>query len=149
MLNTTRRKSLLVALVILASSAVVAFAAYRVREAVLFSRLSEAEKKIVGAWSWTYLESVGRMIFTADHRVKEGFPRRDEEQPPRSDRDFAYGTFGTWRLEDDVLILVTDTDLRPWAEPIKGKIRRLKIVSIDDDKIVFEGDHSPFERIHR
>jgi hypothetical protein len=89
------------------------------------------------------------MIFTADHRVKEGFPRRDDERPPRSDRDFSYGTFGTWRLEDDVLILVTDTDLRPWAEPIKGKIRRLKIVSIDDNKIVFEGDHSPFERIHR
>src|SRR5215831_17894963 len=146
MLHATRGKKLLFALVILASSAIVAFAAYRVREAVLFARLPEAEKKIVGAWSWTYLEGVGRMIFTPDHRVKEGFPKGDDERPPRSDRDFAYRTFGTWHLEHDVLVLITDTDLRPWAEPIMGKIRREKIVSIDDNRIVFEGNHSPFER---
>jgi hypothetical protein len=29
------------------------------------------------------------------------------------------------------------------------KIHREKIVSIDDNKIVFEGDHSPLERVHR
>ena len=32
------------------------------------------EQKIVGAWSWTYIEGKGRMVFTADHKLKEGFP---------------------------------------------------------------------------
>jgi hypothetical protein len=30
-------------------------------------RLTPMEKKIVGSWQWTYIEGVGRMVFTPDH----------------------------------------------------------------------------------
>ena len=87
MLSTTRRR-FFVALVIALSVVLVTVAASQIRQAVLFARLSDTEKKIVGAWSWTYLEGVGRMIFTADHRVKEGFPPEDPDKPAIRDRDF-------------------------------------------------------------
>ncbi len=155
MLSATRRKlfgRLAIALVVV----LVAFAAYSICQAVLFARLSDTEKKIVGAWSWTYIEGVGRMIFSADHRVKEGFPPDDSDKPAVHDRDFTYLLSGSWRVEGDVL--VTDITNQPvidrWGNmPDKPefdrKIRREKIVSIDDKKIVFEGDHSSLERVHR
>jgi hypothetical protein len=168
MLSATRHKKLLLAFILLAGGAVVAFAACRIRDALLFSRLSEAEKKIVGAWSWTYLEGVGRMIFTADHRVKEGFPPPDATRPAVRDSDFEYLLSGTWRVEGDILIIEIDNHLllemlshrtllqivlflprNSFKPEFEKKIHREKIVSIDDNKIVFEGDHSPLERVHR
>jgi hypothetical protein len=156
MLDTTRRRTILVALLIALSVAIVAITAYQVRQAVLFGRLSDIEKKVVGAWSWTYIEGVGRMIFSADHRMKEGFPPDDLNKSAVHDRDFTYLLSGTWRVEGDLLVTDIDNHLLierfRWGSLDKPefdrKIRRDKIVSIDENKIVFEGNHS-LERVHR
>ena len=70
------------------------------------------EQKIVGAWSWTYIEGKGRMVFTADHKIKEGFPPDEEMGRPLRDDDFTYVRSVTWHLEGDVL--VTETDNTPY-----------------------------------
>jgi hypothetical protein len=165
MLNTRRRLS--AALVIALCVVLVAVVASQIRRAVVFGRLSDTEKKIVGAWSWTYIEGVGRMIFTADHRVKEGFPPEDPNKPAIRDRDFTYLLSGMWHVEGDVLVtdinnqLLLDlagrrgflnwlfSDPPPQKPEFDRKIRREKILSIDDKRIVFEGGHSALERVHR
>ena len=154
MLSTTLRRKLLVAVLIALVVALAGVAGYYARHAVLVARLSDAEKKIVGAWSWTYIEGVGRMIFGVDRRVKEGFPPDDPEKPAVHDADFTYLLSGIWHVEGD--ILVTDISNQPlidgWgdlpAKPaLERKVRREKIVSIDDKKIVF-GDGSSLNRVH-
>ena len=65
MLHVTRHKKLLLALVFLAGSAVVGFATYRIRDAKLFSRLSATEKQVIGVWTWTTIDAVGRMRIRA------------------------------------------------------------------------------------
>lgn len=154
MLKANRGRKVLVALVIAAAITLAAVAANQIRQAVLFARLSDTEKKIVGAWSWTYIEGVGRMIFTADRKVKEGFPPDDSEQPAIHDRDFTYLLSGTWHIEGD--ILVTDITNQPlidrWRSMLDKpefdrKVRREKIVSIDDEKMVFT-DGSSLARVH-
>lgn len=112
---------------------------------------------MVGAWSWTYIEGVGRMIFSADHTVKEGFPPDDKDGRKISDEEFEIVQAGTWRVEGDILI--TEMDNKPLIEilqrlapgevqPFKKETKRQKIVSIDDKKMVFE-DRSTLERVHR
>jgi hypothetical protein len=155
MLDTTRRRTILVALLIALSVAIAAIAGYQVRQAVLVGRLSDIEKKVVGAWSWTYIEGVGRMIFSADHRVKEGFPPDDLNKPAVHDRDFTYLLSGTWRVDGDVL--VTDIDNHLLIEHFRRSSlekpefdrtsRRDKIVTTDENKIVLDGNHS-LERVH-
>src|SRR3954467_8182931 len=104
MLSTTRGRKLLLTAAVALDLTVAAVAGYQIRQSVLFARLSDTEKKIVGAWSWTYLEGVGRMIFTADHRVKEGFPPEEPNKPAIRDRDFTYLSSGMWHVEGDVLV---------------------------------------------
>jgi hypothetical protein len=113
-------------------------------------------KKIVGAWSWTYIEGRGRMVFTTDHKVKAGFPPEEDKGRPLRDEDFTYLQSGTWRLEGD--ILVTEMDNSPYItwydqtfkdEPeemwrcehpvLKKQVQRQKIVTIDDEKMLFDG----------
>ncbi|HYJ04493.1 MAG TPA: hypothetical protein VEX43_05125 [Chthoniobacterales bacterium] len=96
MVKTTRQKRLLIALVILAGSAVVAFAAFRVREAVLFARLSDTEKKVIGVWTWTSIDAVGRMKIRPDHRLDMWFieSKRDEDHP-----DARSVIRGRWKIE--------------------------------------------------
>jgi hypothetical protein len=130
----------------LLSIAGVTLAARYVRQAWLIAHLSATEKAIVGAWSWTYISGTGRIVFAADHKMKEGFPRGADHALIR-DSDFVYGTFGTWCLEGDVLVMVTDSDLRPWAEPIKGRVSRAKIVKIDQSRMTFE-DGSGYDRMN-
>ena len=166
MLNATRCKKLLVTMVVLASSIFVALTVHYVRQVVLLARLSPAEKKIIGAWSWTYLEGVGRMIFTADHRVKEGFPPDDPNKPAVRDRDFTYTLSGTWRVEGDVLVTDIDNQLLidlagrrgflnwlfsdppSYMPAFDRKVRHERIISIDDQKMIFEAG-SPLQRVHR
>jgi len=97
---------------------------------------------------------VGRMIFSADHRVKEGFPPDDPEKPAVHDRDFTYLLSGPWNIEGDILI--TDITNQPLIDGWQGtldkpefdrRVRREKIVSIDDKKMVFE-DGSSLARVH-
>jgi hypothetical protein len=115
------------------------------------------ERQVVGAWSWTYIEGVGRMIFSADHTVKEGFPPDDKDGRKISDSEFEIVQAGTWRLERDVL--VTEMDNRPLREmiqrlapselpPLKRETKRRRIVTIDDKKMVFD-DGSYLERVNR
>ena len=158
MLKIARGRNFLVALIIVAIAAVVVgFVAYQIRQAVLFARLSATEKKIVGAWSWTYVEGVGRMVFTADHKVKEGFPPDDPNRPAIRDSDFTYLSSGTWRVEGDVLVTDIDNHLLIERFPRRSslerpefdrKVRRERIVSIDDEKMLFENG-SPLERVKR
>ena len=140
--------------------------AYQIYQAVLFARLSATEKKIVGAWSWTYLEGVGRMVFTADHRVKEGFPPDDPNRPAIRDNDFTYSLSGTWRVEGDALVREIDNHLllemfshrtllqkvfsppNSYKPEFEKKIRRDRIVRLDDKKMLFEDGHS-LDRVRR
>lgn len=105
MLHTARPKKLVVALVILASTAVVAFAAYRVREAVLFAHLSDSEKKVIGVWTWTSIDAVGRMKIRPDHRLVMWFieSKRDEDRP-----DARSVIHGRWRVEGTEFTYVYD-----------------------------------------
>jgi hypothetical protein len=120
-------------------------------------RLSPTEQKIVGAWSWTYIEGVGRIIFTADHKVREGFPPDEKDGRKIGNDEFDIVRAGTWRLEGDVLI--TKMDNRPLIRIIERldpsnipalekKVERRKIVKIDGNKIVFDNGHS-LDRVKR
>jgi hypothetical protein len=119
--------------------------------------LSPMEHKIVGAWSWTYIEGVGRMMFASDHTLRMGFPPDEKDGRKISDSEFEILKAGTWRVEGDVLI--TETDNKPLIELLqriapsevpafKKETQRLRIVSIDDNKIVFD-NRSVLERVHR
>jgi hypothetical protein len=125
------------------------------------NRLSPIEQKVVGAWSWTYIEGKGRMVFTPDHKVKEGFPPEEDPHRPLRDDDFMYLRSGTWHVEDGVL--VTETDNTPyiaWFDktfpkdssekrpPLDKKVERQKITSIDAEKMLF-ADGYFLERDHR
>ena len=123
------------------------------------------EQKIVGAWSWTYISGKGRMVFTADHKVKEGFPPDEEQGRPLRDDDFTYLRSGTWRLEGDVL--VTETDNTPWIAwhdktfpdestedrdrrrpKLEKEVERKRIVHVDTEKMVFDDGYF-LDRDHR
>lgn len=41
---------------------------------VRLNQLSPTEQKTLGAWSCTHIEGAGRSMFTADYRVRAGFP---------------------------------------------------------------------------
>jgi hypothetical protein len=121
------------------------------------ARPSAMEQQVVGAWSWTYIEGVGRMIFSADHRVKEGFPPDDKDGRKIGDSEFEIVQAGTWRLEGDML--VTEMDNRPLRDmiqhlspsevpPFEKKTERKKIISIDDKRMKFD-DGSYLDRVHR
>ncbi len=118
-------------------------------------QLSPTEQKIVGAWSWTYIEGVGRIVFTADHEVREGFPPDDKDGRKIGDDEFDIVWAGTWRLEGKVLI--TEMNNRPLIKLIehldpsnrpalKKKVERRKIVKIDANKMVFDNGYS-FDRV--
>ena len=129
------------------------------------------ERKIVGAWSWTYIEGKGRIVYTADHKVKEGFEPEEDPGRPLRDDDFTYLRSGTWRLEGD--ILVTETDSSPWIAwydktfrddlargddysaklaarrpKLDQKIERQKVVRIEAERMTF-ADGYFLERDHR
>jgi len=115
------------------------------------------EQQVLGAWSWTYIEGVGRMIFAADHTVKVGFPPEDKDGRKIDDSEFQIVQAGTWRLEG--VMLVTETDNRPLRDLMQHlspsevprfekKTERKKIVSIDDKTMKFD-DGSSLDRVHR
>jgi hypothetical protein len=123
----------------------------------VISQLSPTEGKIVGAWSWTYIEGVGRIIFTADHRVRAGFPPDDKDGRRIGDDEFDVVQAGTWHLEGEVLITEMDNSpllnilehLDPSNRPaLEKKVERWKIVKIDGNKIVFDNGYS-FDRVKR
>lgn len=105
MLSATRHKKLLLALVLLAGSAAVAFAISRIRDAVLFSGLSTTEKQVIGVWTWTTIDAVGRMRIRASHRFDEWFieSERDEDHP-----DSRLVTHGRWSIEGAEFVYVHD-----------------------------------------
>src|SRR5256885_851447 len=115
---------------------------------------STTDKRIVGAWSWSYPEGIGRIIFTADHKIKEGFPPKDKDGRHLPEDQFTFPYSGTWRLEDDVL--VTEMDNKPLLDmyavdtqhkpEFKKAVRRLKIAKIDREKMIFD-DGSSIDRV--
>jgi hypothetical protein len=114
-------------------------------------RLSTEEQKIVGPWSWTYIEGVGRVIFTADHKVTKGFPPDDKDGRKIRDDEFDILWAGTWRLEGNVL--VTEMNNKPLIQimskldpstcpALEKKVERRKIVNINNKKMIFDNGHS-------
>ena len=112
---------------------------------------------MIGAWSWTYIEGTGRMIFSADHTVKQGFPPDDKDGRTISDAEFDILQAGTWRLEGDTLVI--EMDNRPLREilqklspnevpPLEKKTERQRIISIDDTQMKF-ADGSSLARVQR
>lgn len=112
---------------------------------------------MVGAWSWNYIEGVGRIILAADRTVRKGFPPDDKDGRKLSDEEFEIVQAGTWRIERDILI--TEMDNKPLIEmlqrlspndvpPFKKETKRLRIVSIDDKKMLFD-DGSFLTRVQR
>lgn len=121
------------------------------------NQLSPTELKIVGAWSWTYIEGVGRIIFTVDHKVRAGFPPDDKDGRRIGDDEFDIVQAGTWRLEGEILITEMDNSplinilehLDPSNRPaLEKKVERRKIVKIDGNKIVFDNGSS-YDRVKR
>jgi hypothetical protein len=105
------------------------------------------EQQIVGSWSWTYIEGVGRIIFDPDRTVREGFPPDDKDGRTIADNEFQIVRAGTWRVEGDVLIM--EMNNRPLKDlmkkldpanppPFETKVERRKIVKIDSKEIVFD-----------
>src|ERR1700736_4165227 len=97
-----------------------------------------SEKEVLGSWSWTYSDGLGRIIFTADHKIKEGFPPKDKDGRTLPDDQFTFPYSGKWRLEGDVL--VTEMDNKPFLDmhpensqkpQLQKSARRLKIIKID------------------
>ena len=102
------------------------------------------------------------MVFTADHKVKAGFPPEENPGRPLQDEDFTYLQSGTWRLEGDVLVTEMDNSphialfdhlMRDASEgtrrrdrpKLEKKIERQKIVKIDSETVVF-ADGTSLER---
>lgn len=118
---------------------------------------SPTERRVVGSWSWKYIEGFGRTILTADHKIRLGFPPDDKDGRKIGDDEFEFVWEGTWRLDGEVLVtelsnkpLTTrmqrlDPNNRPELEQ---KIERRKIVRFDDDRIVFDNGSS-LERVRR
>jgi hypothetical protein len=115
------------------------------------------EQQVVGAWSWTYIEGVGRIILAPDHTVRTGFPPDDKDGRKISDAEFDIVQAGTWRVEGDILI--TEMDNKPLIEmlqrlspndvpPLEKETNRRRIVSIDDKKMVFDDGYF-LTRVHR
>ena len=110
-------------------------------------RLSPTEQKIVGSWSWQYIEGRGRIVFSPDHTMKEGFPPEEELHRPLRDDDFTYIESGSWHLEGDVLVQELDNHLmvdrsvgiseseRPKLEK---RVLRERITKIDDSRMTFD-----------
>jgi hypothetical protein len=115
------------------------------------------EKKVVGDWSWTYIEGIGRITLTADHKVIEAFPVEDENGRPTQKERFEVYRAGTWRLERNVLItkvnnrplLKTLERLTPWeVPPLRTWVDRRRIVKIDEITMVSD-DGRVLTRVHR
>jgi hypothetical protein len=121
------------------------------------TRTPAIEQKVIGAWSWTYIEGTGRMIFSGAHTVKVGFPPDDKDGRKIDDSEFEIVQAGTWRLEGDVLVTETDNQplrkilerLSPNEVPaLEKKTERKKIISIDDKTMKF-GDGSSLDRVRQ
>lgn len=111
----------------------------------------------MGDWSWTFIEGVGRITFTSDHKVTEGFPPDDKDGRTIRTEEFDIVRAGSWRLEGDVLITeMNNTPLIKIMErldprnrpPFEAKVERRRIVKIDDQNMVFDDGYS-LARVHR
>jgi hypothetical protein len=120
-------------------------------------RLSPVERQIIGAWSWSYIEGVGRIIFDVDHKVRKGFPPDDKDGRKIGDKEFDILWAGTWRIEEDVLI--TEMDNTPLIKIMKHldpskcpeferKVERRKIIKIEANKMICDNGFS-LERVRR
>jgi hypothetical protein len=111
------------------------------------------EQKIVGSWSWQYIEGRGRMVFSRDHTVKAGFPPEEELHRPLRDDDFTFIESGSWHLEGDVLVQELDNHLMvdTWTgdeserPKLEKRVLRERITKIDDSRIMFD-DSSRLDR---
>ena len=117
-------------LVILLGGAFATLAAYQIREAVLFSRLSPEEAKLVGTWQYVTIDAVGRFTLTATHRVTLAFPRDDSADSP-----FRATAWGHWRLNGDEFVY----DIANKKLSVEKREIRKRLVDIGRDKVITDG----------
>jgi hypothetical protein len=118
------------------------------------NRSSPDEAKIVGVWQSTYIEGVGHMTFTPDHKVTDAAPPVNTDGRNIPNDQFVVVTAGTWRLEGKELI--TEIDNKPLLamyDPssrhrpaFEKKVERRKIVELNHERMVFD-DHLSLDRV--
>jgi hypothetical protein len=111
MLNTARRKKLLIALAILAASAVIVLTAYRVRHVVLFARLPPTERRVVGTWREVCIDCHDYRIVRPDH----SYAVVGSLDFSPTDDPIVLCT-GHWRIEGDDIVLDCTTAVTPGLE---------------------------------
>src|SRR6266404_8091870 len=102
--------------------------------------LSENERKLIGTWDRTGLDTNERTTYRANHTMESTMSDGSGTQP------FAKGT---WRLEGDILV---EEFTIPW-QPVPGEtpfpkqVIRDRIVEFQPDKIVREKGRPPLIRL--
>ena len=101
------------------------------------------EQKLVGRWQWTYIEGVGEMTFTRDHKITVAFPQS------AGSRRGSLETNGTWHLEGDTLVLVPEGEwlrrqheLDPQSSPTKAEVQRHRIIQLDENRLVCDDQYT-------
>ena len=109
-------------------------------EAACRRPLSEDERKVVGTWDCTGLDTNERIMYRADHTMDSTMSDGSGTEP------FAKGT---WRLEGNTLV---EEFTVPW-DPVAGETpfpkqtARMTIVEFQPDKLVREPGRPPLLRV--
>jgi hypothetical protein len=101
---------------------------------------AEKERKVVGTWDRTGMDSTERTTYRADHTMESTMSDGSGTEP------FAKGT---WHLEDDTLVEEFTVAWQPVPNetpPPKQNVRT-HIVKFEPDKLVRESGRPPLVRV--
>ena len=103
-------------------------------------QLSENERKLVGTWDRTGMDTNERITYRADHTMESTMSDGSSTEP------FATGT---WRLEGNIFIEEFTVPWQPVAgeTPFPKQVIRDRIVEFQPDKIVREKGRPPLMRV--
>jgi hypothetical protein len=103
-------------------------------------QLSENERKLVGTWDRTGMDTNERITYRADHTMESTMSDGSSTEP------FAKGT---WRLEGNILIEEFTVPWQPVAgeTPFPKQVIRDPIVAFQPEKIVREKGRPPLIRV--
>ena len=104
-------------------------------------RLTPDEKKLVGVWEFSGIDTTGRIAFRRDHSVVDLFP----EYGALNGR-WAAGARGTWRLEGNEIVTNKEVLPIPGMTPLPQRITRTPIREFHEDRFVREKDRSDLIR---
>jgi hypothetical protein len=103
-------------------------------------QLSENERKLIGTWDHTGMDTNERITYRADHTMQSTISDGSGTEP------FAKGT---WRLEGNILVEEFTVPWQPVAgeTPFPKQVVRDPIVEFQADKIVREKGRPPLIRV--